>query len=167
MNRHEFETDPELLAERLKERIYASIALLAVFLSMSNDMRHGEAALLIGATAISLWMASIFSVLISRAMVYERHKLTRAEVQHQFVIHAPLLASATTPLILVGLSALNLFTMATAIKISAVWLLAFMAISSILAARKTHASLLRKLVAAGLAFGMGLLIITIKIAVSH
>ena len=94
----------ELLAESLKERIYASLALLAVLLTI--DPKHStalHAAVIIGGTALSLWLASLVSSQMARRMVFGQPDAKQFEEDRQR--HSPLLASAILPLLLVGLSA--------------------------------------------------------------
>lgn len=158
--------DLELMADTLKERIYASLALLAVLLTL--DPTHssaGHAATVIGGTALSLWLASIVSARMAHRMVFGQPDADRAEKDRQR--HAPLLASAVLPLILVGLSGLHIMSLGQALTVSVWTILLSLILWSIMAARSMHASRLATLVLAGILLLIGLGVVALKAILTH
>jgi uncharacterized membrane protein YeiH len=66
------EQQKEYIADLLKERIYATLALLAVLISI--DTAHSSslhAAYIISGTIISLWAASMVATQMSRRMILQ------------------------------------------------------------------------------------------------
>jgi hypothetical protein len=158
--------DLELLADSLKERIYASLALLAVLLTL--DPTHSStthAAIVIGGTALSLWLASIVSAQMAHRMVFGQPDEEKFEKDRQR--HAPLLASAVLPLILVGLSGLHVFSLERAITISIWTILLSLIFWSVASARSMHASKLATLMLAGISLLIGLGVVALKALLSH
>jgi hypothetical protein len=158
--------DLELLADSLKERIYASLALLAILLTL--DPQHSSAlhaATVIGGTALSLWLASIVSSQLANRMVFGKPDADRVEKDRQR--HAPLLASAVLPLILVGLSSLNIMSLERAITISIWTILLSLILWSVSSARSMHASRLATLMLAGISLLIGLGVVALKAVLTH
>ncbi len=158
--------DLELLADTLKERIYASLAILAVLLTI--DPAHStaaHAATIIGGTALSLWLASIVSAQMAHRMVFGRPDTARIEKERQR--HAPLLASAALPLILVGLSSIHILSLERAITISIWTILLSLILWSVSSARSMRASGLATLVLAGISLLIGLGVVAIKAILTH
>lgn len=159
--------DPELQAEALKERIYATLALLAVLLTL--DPAHAtvlHATTVIGGTALSLWAASFISSRMAKRMVYGRSP----EAEHtprDSVRHAPLLASAAFPLVLVGAAGVGLFTLEQAITMSIGAILLTLILWSLAAARSMQASKLASLLLAAMVLLVGLGVVALKAFVSH
>ncbi len=156
----------ELLADSLKERIYATLALLAVLLTI--DPKHSEAlhvAVIVGGTAFSLWLASLVSSQMARRMVFGRPDAKQFEEDQQR--HSPLLATAVLPLILVGLADLHVISLERAVMVS-VWALLLSLIGwSLASARSMHASRLATFLLAGFSLLIGLGIIALKAVLSH
>lgn len=159
--------DPELLADTLKERIYASLAILAVLLTI--DTEHSStthAAVVIGGTALSLWAASFISSRMARRMVFGRSP----EAEHtprDSQKHAPLLASAVLPLILIGLSGIGIFSLEQAVTMSTGAILLTLILWSLAAARSVHASRLISIVLACIMLLLGLGVVALKAWVLH
>ncbi len=158
--------DLELLADSLKERIYASLALLAVLLTV--DPAHSSAthaAIVVGGTALSLWLASIVSSQMAHRMVFGQPNAEHVEKDKQR--HAPLLASAVLPLILIGLSSLHVMSLERAITISIWSILLALILWSISSARSMHASRLATFVLAGILLLIGLGVVAMKALLTH
>ena len=150
----------------MKERIYASLALLAVLLTI--DPAHStplHAAIVIGGTALSLWLASIMSSQMARRMVFGQPDAEQAEKDRQR--HAPLLASAVLPLLLVGLAGAQVLSLGRAITISIGTILLSLIFWSLASARSMHASRLATLLLASVSLLIGLGIVALKAVLSH
>lgn len=163
----EVTVDLELQAESLKERIYATLAILAVLLTL--DATHAStlhAAAVIGGTALSLWAASFISSRMAKRMVYGRSP----EAEHtrrDSVKHAPLLASAAFPLLMIGAASIGLFTLEQAITMSIGAILLTLVLWSLAAARSMHASRLASILLATIVLLIGLGVVALKTFVAH
>jgi hypothetical protein len=159
-------SDLELIADVMKERIYASLALLAVLISIdANHTSIGHVALLVGGTSLSLWAASGISAQMARRMVYGEANIDQLNRDKQK--HAPLLASAVLPLLLVGLSALNIVPLNQAISISIFAILLSLVVWSVASARSMNASKTATLILSGIVLLVGLCIVGLKAFLEH
>lgn len=107
-------------AARLKERIYATITLVAVVVTLAEaeTTDHAEAALTVAATALGIWLATLVAdEQAHRAM--SGRGANRAEIRTAMHVSSPLLLSAVGPLVLIGMSALGVMVLVTALLISA------------------------------------------------
>ncbi|WP_254709033.1 hypothetical protein [Streptomyces lunaelactis] len=107
-------------AARLKERIYATITLAAVVVSLAGEdnTEYAEAALTVAVTALGVWLATLVADEQSHRAVSGRGA-NRAEIRTALHVSSPLLLSAVGPLVLIGLSALGAVDLGTALLISA------------------------------------------------
>ncbi|MFI6520671.1 hypothetical protein ACIBF1_34315 [Spirillospora sp. NPDC050679] len=112
--------DVELMGERLKERIYATITMVSVTigLSFAHAADAGGAALTVGATALGLWLASLVADQQSYRTLHRRGP-SPAETREALYVSSPLLLSAVGPLLLIGLAALGLLELRTALLVAA------------------------------------------------
>jgi hypothetical protein len=159
--------DPELQAEALKERIYATLAILAVLLTL--DATHTSAmhaAAIIGGTALSLWAASFISSRMAKRMVFGRSPQAEHTTRDS-IKHAPLLASAAFPLLMVGAASIGLFTLEQAITMSIGAILLTLVLWSLAAARSMHASKLASILLAAIVLLIGLGVVALKALVAH
>jgi hypothetical protein len=108
-----------VLAERLKERIYAGLSVLAVTLglALSGTPTAGPSAVAIAGTAVGLWLATIIAELLSHRVTYGVAARGR-DLWRMFYVSAPLLTAAVGPLILIGVAALGLLPLVTALYIA-------------------------------------------------
>lgn len=109
----------DLLRERLKERIYASLTLLAVLvgLAQSGHPSHLGAAASVAVTALGLWLATVVADLQAHPVAHGRGPQV-TEIRHMLFVSSPLLTSAVGPLLLIGLSALGALHLSTALWIA-------------------------------------------------
>lgn len=158
--------DLELLTDVMKERIYASLALLAVLISVDpNHTSTSHVAFIVGGTALSLWAASAISSQMARRMVYG--EANREQLEKDKQRHAPLLASAALPLIFIGISALHVMSLSRAVSFSIFTILLSLILWSIASARSMHASILTTFVLAGIVLLVGLAIVGLKAFLGH
>jgi hypothetical protein len=109
-------TSIAVLAERLKERIYAQLTVVAVTLGLALAAVESEAgaASTVAATAVGLWLATLAADQQAHAAAYGR-LLRGRELRTLLFRTSPLLTAAVGPLVLVGLAALDLLPLATAL----------------------------------------------------
>lgn len=95
----------EFLADLLKERIYATFALVAVLVSI--DPAHTtplRAMLFVAGTIFSLWAASIIASQMSQRLVFQNAKNHDRELRVSLLRHSAMLYTLPLPLLLIGLS---------------------------------------------------------------
>jgi hypothetical protein len=158
----------EFIAELLKERIYATLALLAVLISI--DTAHYSALhaiYIICGTIISLWAASIVSTQMSRRLIFQGQLDNAHETELQLRRHAPMLASLAFPLLMISLSMLNLFSLEIAINISIASALVLLMGWSIGSARSLNAKKLPIFVLVLIELAIGLSIVGLKVLIGH
>jgi len=158
--------DLELMADTLKERIYATLALLAVLISI--DASHTTALhveLLIGGTALSLWAASWIASQLARQMIFGRPDAEHIEREKQR--HAPLLLSAVLPMFIVGLSIIRVFPLHVAISASTYLLIITLALWALMSAYRMRVGRGRTVILASFVTLLGLGIVALKAALGH
>jgi hypothetical protein len=158
----------EQRAELLKERIYATLALLAVLLTI--DTTHasaGQAAVIVAGTALSLWAASIVASRMSYRIIMQQDHPGEEPFKREFVRHSPLLAAAVFPLFTIFLSFIGLISLLVAVDAAIIGLLLLILGWSLLSARAMRAGALSTLLitAAYLAIGLG--VVVLKTLVTH
>ncbi|MFF0061578.1 hypothetical protein ACFYRC_08515 [Streptomyces sp. NPDC005279] len=106
----------DIAAARLKERIYATITLTAVVVTLAEagEPDHLEAALTVAVTALGVWLATLVADEQAHRAV-TRRSANRAEIRTGLYVSSPLLLSAVGPLALIGMSALGAMGLGTAL----------------------------------------------------
>jgi hypothetical protein len=110
-----------LSASRLKERLYATITMIAVVVGLAYSA-HADAAdvaVSVAVTAVGLWLASLVADVQAHRVV-DRRGTTGRELVGMLYVSSPLLLSAVGPLFLVLLSALGVMELHTAL-LTAAW----------------------------------------------
>lgn len=108
-----------VLAQRLKERLYANLTVLAVTLglALSGTAGAGAAALTVVGTAVGLWLATIAAEVQAHRVAYGA--VTRGgELLRLLYVSSPLLTAAVGPLVLIGLAALGVLPLTTALYVA-------------------------------------------------
>jgi hypothetical protein len=158
----------EYRAEMLKERIYATLALLAVLLTI--DAHHTsalKAAAIVAGTAFSLWLASIVSSQMSFRIVMQRAKTDKEELELESYRHSPLLLAAVFPVFLMLLAFIHVLSLPLAVNLAIGSSLLLLVGWSLLSARAMKVGRLGTLVLAGVELAIGLAIVALKLSVAH
>ena len=159
----------ELASEFLKERIYATITLIALLATLWQAADHFTArgaALSVFGTTIALWLA----VGIASRMSYHVVNGKRMSAKAYWQIlrsHAALLIPAAPVLIMIGISALGLLSLTAALMISMIMLLLSFAGFSLLAGRRTKTNFVDIILTTVLEIALGVGVIMIKIVAGH
>lgn len=154
--------------ELLKERIYATIALLAIMLTIdTKEASPLEAGIIIGGTAVSLWIASIISTRMSRRIVLGHQNESREKTEYLFSKHTPLLTAAFFPLLMIIISFTGFIPLSQAILLGIAELFFFLIIMSYQSAKAFHISNFSTIIIAAIEIVLGFLIIWLKMYVSH
>jgi hypothetical protein len=157
----------ELRAELLKERIYATLALLAVLLTIDADHTSPlKAALIVAGTACSLWLAGLAAARMSYRVVMQEEEPAH-NLRRQMVTHSPLLFAAAFPLLTIGMAGTGFIELTNAINLAIAASLLLLLSWSLLSARAIRAGKLSTLVLAVTELGIGLAIVSLKMVVSH
>lgn len=158
----------EYIAELLKERIYATLALLAVLISIDSDhVSSLNAAYIVCGTIVSLWAASIVAAQMSRRLIFQNELDHSKEADHQIRRHAPILASLAFPLLMIGLAMIKAISLDLAINISIASALLLLVGWSIGSARALNANKRPTFILVAVELAIGLGIVGLKLAVGH
>lgn len=116
-SRSDDQPSPQEMASRLKERVYVTFTALAVLLAMnlhSHDPKPGASAVSLLVTVAAILLAGLVADLISHSTVHAALP-TRAELRHQLEVAWGAGGAIVGPLILLGLSALGVFSTSMAL----------------------------------------------------
>ncbi|MGI5404643.1 hypothetical protein ACQEVG_35330 [Streptomyces sp. CA-135486] len=110
----------DIAAGRLKERIYATITLTAVVVTLAEAEApdHLEAGLTVAVSALGVWLATLVADEQAHRAVSGR-SANRTEIRTALHVSSPLLLSAVGPLVLIGMSALGVVGLETALMTAA------------------------------------------------
>jgi hypothetical protein len=108
-----------VLADRLKERIYATITMIAVVVGLSFvEVGALGAVATVLTTALGLWLAALVADQQAHRTVH-RHLATGRELRRMLYVSSPLLSCAAGPSVLIALAALGLLTLHAALLAAA------------------------------------------------
>ena len=109
----------EFLADLLKERIYATFALVAVLDSIDPEHTTAiHASLFVTGTILSLWAASVIAAQMSQRLVFQDTKNHDRELRISLLRHSPMLYTLPLPLLLIGLAHFNFIALQDALHLS-------------------------------------------------
>lgn len=113
------EAETGTVAERLKERIYAAITMIAVVvgLSVGHPGAAGAAATVV-TTALGLWLAALVADQQAHRTVHRRFATGR-ELRRMLYVSSPLLSCAVGPLVMLALAAADVMALDTALALAA------------------------------------------------
>jgi hypothetical protein len=166
---HLSKEEAELVTEYLKERIYATITLIALLATLWQTAEHHSplsAALSVAGTVVALWLA----IGIASRMSYQVVNGKRMNLRIYGAIlrsHSALLLPATPVLFLIGVSALHILSLETALFSSMIILLLSFAGFSLLAGRKIHTNFVEILITSAFEIALGVGVIVLKIVAGH
>jgi hypothetical protein len=159
----------EEITEFLKERIYATITLLALLATLWQTAEHitakGAIFSVIG-TVIGLWLAVGVSARMSYKVAHGKN-MDIAEYIKISRAHSALLAPAFPVVVLILVSLTDLISLKTALFISMLVLLLSFAGFSLMAGRRIHSNWMEILITSGFEILLGIGIIAIKMFAGH
>jgi hypothetical protein len=160
--------EADVRRERLKERIYASLTMLAVLMGLAQGRHptYAEATASVGVTALGLWMATVVAELQATPVVHG-HLPRLPEIRHTLAISSPLLTSAVGPLLLIALSATGVMELDTALWTSVGIEVAGLAAWGFAGGRRVGAGLVGSVVTGGLNAAIGLVVVSVKLLAGH
>ena len=154
-------------AEHLRERIYATLTLLAVMVVLwQHPEEHsvwGVIGIILG-TVVALWLATIIAARMSYRMVHDTSEL---EPKFREVVSSAsgLLAPAGVPVFFVLLAMLQVMSMKWALSIGILSLVLSLFFFSLYAGRKSSDSLTKILLYSILQMALGVGVVLLKLAV--
>lgn len=112
-------TDAGVLVDRLKERIYATITMIAVVVGLSlGEVSSLGAVATVLTTALGLWLAAFVADQQAHRTIHG-HLATGHELRRMLYVSSPLLSCAAGPAVLIGLAALDVLSLDTALTVAA------------------------------------------------
>ena len=159
----------EYVAENMKERIYATITLLALIVALwqtaSDHSVWGSIASILG-TAFALWLATLISSRMSHRAVHGK-SMARHDLGRLAFTSSGLFVPAIVPTLLVLLSLTGFISLKTAFMASIVALLLSLFLLSYAAGRKIYTSPLRLVIVSTAEMSVGIGIILLKLAIGE
>lgn len=159
----------EHLAENMKERVYATITLLAVIATLWQTSDHhsikGTVASIVG-TVIGLWLATLIAGRVSHRAVYQK-SMRRHELAKLLFTSSGLLVPAFLPTVFVLLSGFGVISLKNALLGGMVVLLLSLFTLSFAAGRKIYTSRARIILISALETLVGVGVIALKILVGE
>lgn len=156
------------LAERLKERIYAALTIIAVMLglALSGSATHLAVALSVVGTSLGLWLATLAAEAQAHRVAHGR-MTNPAELRHMLFVSSPLLTAAVGPLVLVGLSALEVLPLTAALYVSIAVDTASLFVWGLVSGRRMGTGVLGAVLIGVVNLLIGGIIIGVKLAAGH
>ena len=99
--------DPYLIEEYYRERFYGGVTVLALiitFLFSGESFTSITAFTTILLTVLGLWLAWVFSSVVSARIVHKTEQMQRKRIIKTFITHQGILKSWVVPLVFVGAS---------------------------------------------------------------
>ncbi|MEV5354960.1 hypothetical protein [Streptomyces sp. NPDC052693] len=107
------------LADRLKERIYATITMVAVVIGLDlGDVGTVGGAATVLTTALGLWLATFVADQQAHRTVH-RHFATGHALRRMLYVSSPLLSCAVGPALMIALAAMGVLSLHAALLVSA------------------------------------------------
>ncbi len=159
----------ESIAENMKERVYASITLIAVIAALWQTSEHQTirgTILTIGGSVVALWLATLISTRMSYRAIHAK-SITPKQYQSTIYATSGLLAPAITPILIIALSATGWYELKSALMASMIVLLLSLFLLSYSAGRKIYTNKSRLILMSTLEMSVGLGIIILKLTVGE
>lgn len=159
----------EYVAENMKERIYATITLLALIVALwqtaSDHSVWGSVASIFG-TVVALWLATLISSRMSHRAVHGKSMAGRDLGRLAFT-SSGLFVPAIVPMLLIVLSTTGFMSLKSAFMASIVALLLSLFLLSFTAGRKIYTSPLRLVIMSAAEMSVGIGVILLKLAIGE
>jgi uncharacterized membrane protein len=159
----------EYVAENMKERIYATITLLALIVALwqtaGDHSVWGSVASIMG-TVFALWLATLISSRISHRAVHGK-SMARRDLGRLAFTSSGLFVPALVPTLLVIVSTTGFMSLKSAFMASIAALLLSLFLLSFTAGRKIYTSPLRLLIVSTAEMSVGVGVILLKLAIGE
>ena len=160
--------DRAFVAEMLRERIYATITLLAVVAALwQHPDEHqplGAIGVILG-TVVALWLATLVAARISYTAVHGSMVHKEPKYLEASKAASGLLIPASTPILFILLSMTSLFSLKTALFIGVISLLASLFFFSVMSGSRVTDSKVKLLFFSAMQTLIGVGVVLLKLAV--
>lgn len=159
----------EHIAENMKERVYATITLLAVIAAhWQHEVTHSVLSTVISilGTVTALWLATLIAMRMSHRAVHGK-AVELHEYRRLVFTSSGLLAPAVGPTLIILGSLSGLYTLKNALVASIVVLLLSLFLLSFTAGRRIYDSTWRLLIVSTLEMSVGIGVIALKIIIGE
>lgn len=156
----------EAIAENMKERVYATITLLAVIAALWQTSSHHSirgTLFTIAGTVVALFLATLISARMSYRAIHSK-SISPKQYQHVVFTSSGLLAPAIGPFFIVLGSLTGLYNLNSALIASMAALLLSLFLLSFNAGRQIYTNKARLLLVSSLEMSVGLGVILLKLA---
>ncbi len=160
------DADAQRRSEALKERIYVTFTALAVTVAFERDAAHAtvaSAALTLLLTVFGTLM-TVFVADVVAHMVRESSVPSLAEIGHLVYVSFGSLTVLALPLAILGLSAIEVLELASALRAISISLAATLVVVALIAVHRLRAELGLKILVLGIVAGLGLAVLAIELA---
>jgi hypothetical protein len=156
------------MGERLGGFIYGTILVLSVVIAGAKAYPHktGHIAALVLGTSVVFWLAHVYAHSVGQAVAQDQH-LSLGEFGHIAHREASIVEAALPPFVALLLGAINLISDNAAIWAALVLGLLVLGAQGLAVARVERMGLVGTLLVVAGNAGIGLLLIAVKLAVSH
>lgn len=99
--------DPHMIEAYYRERFYGGVTILALIITLFvswESFSSQSAFYAIALTALGLWLAGVFSSIVSARIVHKSEKIQAQKIKKTFITHRGILKSWVLPLFFVWLS---------------------------------------------------------------
>ena len=156
------------MGERLGGFIYGTIIVLAVLVAGAKAYPHaaGRIAALIAITSVVFWLAHVYAHSLGQSVATDEH-LSMSELRHIARREGSLVEAAVPPLGALMLGALGLVSTRAAVWLAFSLGLAVLAVEGVVFARVERLGWLGTLAVVTANLGLGVLLVGLKLFVSH
>lgn len=156
------------LGERLAGFIYGTIVALAVVVAGGRAYPHdaGHIAALVSVTAVALWLAHVYAHSLGHSLAHDEH-VTFAELRHIAHREGSIVEAAVPPVAALLLGAVGIVATRTAVWLAFALGLAVLATQGLRFARTERLGWLGTLLVVGGNLSLGLLLVLVKLVVTH
>jgi hypothetical protein len=156
------------MGERLGGFIYGTILVLAVIVAGARAFPHepGHIAIVVVVTTFVFWVAHVYAHALAHSVSQDEH-LSLAELRHIARREASIIEAGVPPLAALVLGALGVFSAGSAVWIAFGLGLVVLAQQGIQFAHAERLSFIGTLVVVAANLAFGLVLIALKLAVSH
>lgn len=151
-------------ADFLRERLYGSITLVAVYFGLLAQMglRISQAFTVLLTTAFGLWLAGMVATLLAYRITHDK-PMPRREFIYELTVHRGLLVAAVPAFLMLCFAGLDLIALRTAIIASLVLGLTSVMVAIIRSAKTSSNSLVTAAISVAIQAALAILIIALKL----
>jgi hypothetical protein len=154
--------------ERLGGYTYGTIIVLATIVGGAQAFKHGAGhiAVLVLLTAVVFWLAHVYSDAIADSLA-RGQRLSWSELREIAARESSIIEAAVVPVLLLGGGTLGIYSVRAAVWLAFVGGLTVLVAEGLAFARAERLGLIASLAVVGANLGLGLMLVALKLWVSH